>query len=201
MTEPLRPVLVIEDESSQRIMYERALRTFGLEPVCVASGDAALATLAESSFGVAILDLNLGAEDGLDVFERLREHHPDVSVVIATGHGSLSAIQRAIRLDVVDFLQKPIGLDDLEAAVDRAWSRHELVRSPVAEIEPPENAPSIESLIARADRLELDSIEHAAILEALRRSGDNRKVAAEMLGVSERMLYYRLSQYRKRIRR
>ncbi len=195
-----RRVLVVEDESSQRLMYSRALRSAGYDAECVATGTAAMAALARAKAGVVILDLNLGQEHGLDVFEAIREHHPAVSVVIVTGHGSLEAVQRAIRLDVVDFMSKPVALAELEVAVARAWERHELVETPVAELEPARGIASVADLVAKAGDLNLEDIEQAAIREALRRANDNRKEAADLLGISERTLYYRLSQYRVRRR-
>ncbi len=123
-----------------------------------------------------------------------------MSVVIVTGHGSFEAVRRAIRLDVVDFLTKPVALAELEASVARAWERHVLVETPVADLEPPVNAQTVGNLVAQSADLNLESIEQAAIREALRRAGDNRKDAAELLGISERTLYYRLSQYRVRRR-
>ncbi|MFM7260578.1 MAG: response regulator [bacterium] len=222
MNPATRRVVVVEDESAQRLMYKRALASFGYEVECVESGAAACAALDRGPVGVVLLDLNLGGEHGLDVFESLRESHPSVSVVIATGHGSVEAMQRAIRLDVVDFLTKPIGLSELESALARAWARHELVETPVEDLEDPEGSqgpkvpqgpdqpkhpaviagsrPSTEDLVARAGDLNLEAIEQAAIREALRRTNNNRKEAADLLGLSERTLYYRLSQYRVRRR-
>jgi DNA-binding NtrC family response regulator len=199
-TPPPRRVLVVEDESSQRLMYSRALRSFGYEAECVANGADALNALARSTIGVVVLDLHLGRENGLDVFERIRDRFPATSVVIVTGHGSFDSVRRAIRLDVVDFLTKPIPLEELDQAMRRAWERHELVEMPIAELEPSSPAPGVDELVARASDLNLESIEQAAIREALRRAGDNRKEAADLLGISERTLYYRLSQYRVRRR-
>lgn len=199
-TGSVRRVLVVEDESSQRIMYARALRSFGYEPTCVTTGVEALGALARDKTGVALLDLNLGPESGLDVFETMRDRHPAVSVVIVTGHGSFEAVRRAIRLDVVDFLTKPVPLAELESAVALAWERHAIVETPIAELEAATDASSVGELVARAGDLNLESMEQAAIREALRRAGDNRKEAADLLGISERTLYYRLSQYRVRRR-
>lgn len=195
-----RRVLVVEDESSQRLMYGRALRSFGFEAECVANGTDALSALTRSTIGVVVLDLHLGQEDGLDIFERIRDRFPATSVVIVTGHGSFESVRRAIRLDVVDFLTKPVPLEELERAMRRAWDRHELVETPIADLEPSIAAPGVGELVARAGDLNLEAIEQAAIREALRRAGDNRKEAADMLGISERTLYYRLSQYRVRRR-
>lgn len=196
-------VLVVEDEAAQRLMYRKALSSFGYSVECAETGRSALASLSRSRVGAVVLDLHLGNERGLDVFESIRERHPAVSVVIATGHGSIEAMKRAIRLDVVDFLTKPVSLAELESAMARAWARHELVETPVEELEDPApdaaGAPAeIADFVARTRDLNLESIEQAAIREALRRCDNSRKLAAEMLGLSERTLYYRLSQYRLR---
>lgn len=197
-----RRVLVVEDESSQRVMYSRALRLMDFESVCVDTGEAAHRELLERQYAVVILDLQLYGELSLDLFEEIRERHPAVSVIIATGHGSFELARRSIQRDVVDFLCKPVPLGDLERALDRAWRRHVLVQTPVAELMPPAdsgagatNAEAQAPLGERSD-LSLAAMERDLIMEALRRSNDNRKMAADLLGISERKLYYRLTEYR-----
>lgn len=198
-----RRVLVVEDESAQQLMYERALRAMGFEAICVGSPEAAHLALSRSAFAIAILDLQLHGELSLELFEQVRERFPAVSVVIATGHGSYELARRSIQKDVVDFLAKPIPLKELESALDRAWSRHVLVQTPVARLRPPlePNAPEHDfeehaAALATREDLRLEVMERDLIMEALRRSNDNRKLAADMLGISERKLYYRLTHYR-----
>ncbi|MBL9149024.1 MAG: response regulator [Phycisphaerae bacterium] len=207
---PPRRVLVVEDESSQQLMYSRAIAQLGFEVVCVDHADAARAALAREAFAIVLLDLKLHGELSLDLFEEIRERHPAVSVVIATGHGTYELARRSIQKDVVDFLAKPIPLHDLAAAIDKAWSRHVLVQTPVARLLPPTPsgttgdprsdafADERDAAIAAREDLRLENVERELIMEALRRSNDNRKVAADLLGISERTLYYRLTQYRAR---
>jgi DNA-binding NtrC family response regulator len=203
MTTAPRRVLVVEDDSAQRMMYQRALKQMDFDPVCVESPEGAHLALKQGKFAIVILDLQLNGELSLDLFEEIRDRYPAVSVVIATGHGNFDFARRSIHMDVVDFLSKPIPLVDLEKALDRAWSRHVLVQTPVARLLPPAGAAastadeSAAFLTARQN-LSIDTMERALIIEALRRSDDNRKVAADMLGISERKLYYRLTQYRAR---
>jgi DNA-binding NtrC family response regulator len=209
MTIAPRRVLVVEDDSAQQLMYQRALRGMDFEAVCVDMPDAAHAALRATPFAIVVLDLQLRGELSLDLFEEIRERHPQVSVVIATGHGSFEFARRSIHMDVVDFLTKPIPLSELETALDRAWSRHVLVQTPVARLLPPrspnpaadsdEQARQVAAFLHTRQDLRIDVIERELIMEALRRSYDNRKLAAEMLGISERKLYYRLAQQRPRM--
>lgn len=190
MTNSSRKVLVVEDESAQRLMYNRALEQMGYKPTCVATSEDAWKELESSAhFGVALLDLNLVGESGLDIFEHIREHYPQISVVICTGYGSFEIAKQAIRMDVVDFLSKPVGLADLKAGLDRAWDRYVLVQTPADHLVAPKSG------VHERDDLNIESMEHDLIIEALRRSKDNRKAAAKALGISERTLYYRLTQY------
>lgn len=203
MTTPSRRVLVIEDESGQRAMYERALRSMDFNPVCVAGPREARRRLAEEAFPVVILDLYLAGESGMDLFEELREKFPAMSVIVATGYGNLDLARRSIRLDAVDFLSKPVPLGELERALDRAWARHRLVSSPTIHEEASvatemfdDNDDSGDA--ATREDLRIEAVEHELIMEALRRCGENRRDAAKLLGISERKLYYRLTQYRAR---
>ncbi|MEQ9097096.1 MAG: response regulator [Phycisphaerales bacterium] len=191
---PSRRILVVEDESAQRLMYEKALTRMGFGVTLAASISQARQALTEHSFAVVLLDLNLGGESGMDYFEELREAHPATSVVIATGYGTLDAASRAIRMDVVDFLSKPVALDDLEKAVERAWSRCKKVQAPVSSIQPSALDDDAKAIASRRS-LNIEQAERDLIFEALRRCQDNRKAAASMLGISERTLYYRLSLY------
>src|SRR5690606_1904385 len=81
------------------------------------------------------LGSQLYGESGLDLFEEFREHHPAISVIIATGYGTLDIATQAIRMDAVDFLSKPVSLADLESAMERAWSRYQLVHAPISRLE------------------------------------------------------------------
>jgi DNA-binding NtrC family response regulator len=191
---PSRRILVIEDESAQRLMYEKALTRLGFGVTLAASVAQARQALTIESFAVVLLDLNLAGESGMDYFEELREAHPATSVVIATGNGTLDAASRAIRMDAVDFLSKPVALDELERGVERGWTRCKRVHAPVSTMEP-ETTDDDARAIAGRRSLNIEQAEKQLILEALRRCDDNRKAAARMLGISERTLYYRLSQF------
>lgn len=175
-------------------MYDKALTRMGFGVTLAATIAQARQALAEQAFAVVLLDLNLGGESGMDYFEELREAHPSTSVVIATGYGTLDAASRAIRMDAVDFLSKPVALDELERGVERAWSRCLHVHAPVSTIQPDHMDDDARAIASRRS-LNIEQAERDLIFEALRRCDDNRMAAARMLGISERTLYYRLSQF------
>jgi YesN/AraC family two-component response regulator len=80
------------------------------------SGEAALAFLRTAPTELIILDIRLGAEDGLDLVPRLRELTP-ARILVLTGYGTRENLHRAIRVKPDDFLDKPVRLEVLRSRV------------------------------------------------------------------------------------
>ena len=73
----------------------------------VPSGQLGLARLKEEKFDAVLLDLNLGAENGLDVLTEIQKTYPDMPVVMFTAAGSVKTAVEAMRRGAADFLEKP----------------------------------------------------------------------------------------------
>lgn len=191
-----RHVLVVEDESVQRIMLARSLPDMGYTCDTAASGEEALRRLADKPYTIAMLDLNLPGIHGMELFNQVRERWPQTSVIILTGYGDLDCAKQAIRLDVVDFLTKPCPLGEIEQALDHAYQRYLVVNhAEPSQLLPKPAEPTPIDPPKDRDDLNLQLIERDAIIEALKRTEGNRTAAAKALGISVRTLYYRLSQY------
>ncbi len=180
-------VLVVEDEPRMRDLLVESVPEMGFPATAVRSAEEALRTMQKKPHDILILDLQLPLMGGMELLEQIRTRWPDSQVIILTGFGDLVSAQRAIHLDVVEFLTKPCHLRDLELALDRARRRSalaSLTATPVAQPEQPESA------------LTLAELERREILAALQRHGGNRTAAAAELGISRRTLHYRLAEYR-----
>lgn len=190
-----RRVLIVEDEANQRQMLTRAIREAEFEPHAVASAEAALALLEDDDrFCIAILDLRLTGIDGLELARRIHDRWPAMRCIILTGYATLDAARQAIKLDVVDFLIKPVTLGELESALARAWLKH-CDRAPRPRPNPPSAAPPAPSPVASGGAVRIADAERKLIEAALARSNNNRVAAAAELGISLRTLYYRLARY------
>ncbi len=192
-----RQVLVIEDEVRLREMLVDSIREMGLESSGVASAEAALRLLDKTQPDIALLDLNLPAMSGMDLAEIIHDRWPEIQIIVLTGFGDLDAAKRAIRLDVVDFLTKPCGMDQLEIALNRARARR-MERHPVSPLTFPQEEPTPDEDLTPEPLTEgstLEDVERNHILSALRRNNGNREATAAELGISVRKLYYRLQQY------
>src|SRR6476661_4903444 len=118
-----REVLVVEDELRIRTMLSQALKEMGFNATLTASAEAATRALAQHSFDILILDLNLPGVNGMEFLQSVRKAHHDIQVIILTGFGDLESARLAIHLDVVEFLSKPCALGSLEMALGRATKR------------------------------------------------------------------------------
>ena len=197
-----RRVLIVEDETHLREMLHTSLTEMGLRPTAVGSGEAALRLVNQHFFALALIDLNLPGIGGLELCETLHQQRPHMQTIILTGFGDLESARQAIRLEVVDFLTKPCGMDDLEHALNRArlrwldrWSGEATTVTPEPSLLAPAKwpAPATDPRSMRS----MEEMERELILASLARHNGNRQAAASDLGISVRKLYYRLQQYQR----
>jgi DNA-binding response OmpR family regulator len=128
MAELIR-ALVVDDEERIRYVLEETLRRAGHIVVTASSGEEALDLLRDTSFNVAVVDLNLGGHvDGLRILEALRWRWPGTAVVILTAHGSLESALAAIREGVDAYLLKPSKPAEVRQAVREALERRKNLR-------------------------------------------------------------------------
>jgi DNA-binding NtrC family response regulator len=219
-----RRVIVVEDERRLREMLLASIDESGFSASGASSAEAAVRLLSQEQFAIALVDLNLPGMGGMDFCDILHQRWPNVQIIILTGFGDLAAARRAIRLDVVDFLTKPCGMDELEVALDRArqrWVERWLAGLTAANDAPPthgsprtaEPQPPVGGAAHRhadqqpggaihadeptAPAVSMEEMERELIFAALVRHHGNREAAAAEIGISVRKLYYRLQQYQR----
>ena len=185
-------VLIVEDEGRLRELLSRAIVGMGFGVSVARSGEEAIRLMDQDPHPILLLDLNLPAMSGMDVFQAVRQRWPATQVIVLTGFGDLQAAKDAIRLDVVDFLTKPCPLGELEVSLDRARRRYEEAQAPDSPPVPPEVI-----LNETGSPPTLSDLERQHILATLTRNKGNRSATATELGISLRTLYYRLSEYEK----
>ena len=183
-------VLIVDDEGRLRDVLSRAIASWGFQVASARSAEEGLRLMQASKFDISIVDLNLPGISGIELFEKLRAIHPEHQVIVLTGFGNLEAARAAIRLDVVDFLEKPCPLGELEKSLHRATQR--LVRPMPQPLEA-----AAEETQAPESAQKLEDVEREHIISALRRNDGNRTATAIELGISRRTLQYKLSEYQR----
>jgi DNA-binding NtrC family response regulator len=184
-------VLLVDDEPRLRQLLGQSIEQLGFRCQALGSAERAWRQIQDTPPAIAILDLNLPEMDGMTLLEQLHAQYPELPVIILTAFGDLPKAQRAIHLDVVDFLTKPYQLRDLELALDRAFKRTRR-RNPAVASDPaePRDADEHESPTP------LEDLQRQHVLDTLAHYQGDRQRTAAALDISLRTLYYRLAEYR-----
>src|SRR4029453_17611704 len=113
-------VLVVDDDRELCAWLDAGLGAHGFVTETHTEPSAALDWLRNADVDVVITDLNMRGMHGLELCTRVVESRPDVPVLVITAFGSLETAIGAIRAGAYDFLTKPVELEALVVAVERA---------------------------------------------------------------------------------
>jgi DNA-binding NtrC family response regulator len=113
-------ILIVDDDLGQRSLLDSFLRSQGFETVTVDSGARALETLRTGKFNLMISDVRMPGLTGLETLRLARKEHATLPVLLVTAFTDVRDAVAAMRDGAVDYLAKPIDLDELLASVRRA---------------------------------------------------------------------------------
>ncbi|MCA9120584.1 MAG: sigma-54-dependent Fis family transcriptional regulator [Planctomycetales bacterium] len=119
-------ILIVDDERSMCELLETDLRLRNFESQSFTSANDALAAVNEGNFDAVLTDLKMPGTTGLQLCEKIVANRPDIPVIVMTGFGSLETAVSAIRVGAFDFVTKPIEMDLLAIALERAVKQSRL---------------------------------------------------------------------------
>jgi two-component system nitrogen regulation response regulator NtrX len=125
-----KDILIVDDEAAIREVVGAILEDEGYRPRQAQNSDEALREVARREPGLVLLDIWLEGSglDGVEILDRLRAEHPDVPVIMFSGHGTIETAVAAIKKGAYDFIEKPFKSDRLLLAVARALETSRLRR-------------------------------------------------------------------------
>ena len=126
MTASAAHLLVVDDERPLREGLARYLRGRGFLVDEAADGMAALSALERQRFAAVICDILMPGINGLEVVKRATAADGDLAIVMLTAVNDASSARTALQSGALEYLLKPMELDDLGRAVDRALHRRDL---------------------------------------------------------------------------
>lgn len=116
-------ILLVDDEERFRVTLGKMLAAQGLKVHSLASGAAALKEINRQAYDVVLLDIRMPEMDGIETLAAIKKDHPDVEVIILTGHASMEAALEIIKLGGYDYLLKPCPLEELLLKIDAAYEK------------------------------------------------------------------------------
>ncbi len=107
-------ILIVDDEAPIRDVMAASLRDEGYQVQVAHNGESGLAQLHDFQPQIVFLDIWMpGALDGIEVLNRAKQSHPQVEVVMISGHGTIETAVKATKLGAWDFIEKPLSMDKI----------------------------------------------------------------------------------------
>lgn len=119
---PKRKVLIVDDAGPVVVLCVNVLQALGYAVKGANRGEAALDILRKERFDLMVLDYKMPGMTGFEVFAQARALHPDLAVVLVTGHGTPDIVDEANRLGFASILLKPFTSDELRSTVERVFA-------------------------------------------------------------------------------
>jgi two-component system nitrogen regulation response regulator NtrX len=123
-------ILIVDDENDIRQLVSGILQDEGYTTRTASDSDGALGAIAARRPNLVFLDIWLQGSrlDGLQLLDAVKQQHPDVPVVMISGHGNIETAVSAIKRGAYDFIEKPFKADRLVLVADRALENSRLKR-------------------------------------------------------------------------
>ena len=126
-------ILIVDDDPGQRSLLDTFLRSQGFETIVADCGERALEILRDGKIGMMISDVRMPGLSGLETLRRARQEHATVPVLMVTAYADIRDAVGAMRDGAVNYLAKPIDLDELLASVQLATGMSQV--KPVQSVE------------------------------------------------------------------
>ena len=122
-----RRILILDDEPKVAFFLQESLEALGrnFEVISVSSSDEALRELERAKFDLLVTDQRMPGINGLELVQRVQEHHPDTRFILITAYGSDDTLAEARRLGAYRYFTKPFHIDDFVQTVVDALDRND----------------------------------------------------------------------------
>lgn len=161
-----RHIFFVDDEESIRDVVRGTLERLDVEVSCFSSAHDCLKQLRRQKCDLLITDVRMPDMDGLALAEETKRIAPWIEVLVVSGYGDIPMAVRALKIGAINFLEKPLGMENLLSAVESV-----LEQSPVAD-------PLVGKELTKAERRILYHI----------LSGNSNKQTANILHRSEKTI-------------
>lgn len=167
--------LIIDDDSIFADAMARALARKGYQAWVANNRQQAVKIQVDETPERIILDLKIGDDSGLQILPLLKAQNPGVEIVLLTGYSSIPTAVEAIKLGALQYLCKPVDIEEVLAAFETEQEQK-------PEVEVPSEPPSV-------DRLEWEHIQ-----SVLMQNDGNISATARALGMHRRTLQRKLQK-------
>ena len=113
-------VLIVDDEKNIVTSLQEILNDEGYDITTAEDGLEALEKIQAEPPDLVLLDIWIPGMDGIEVLRAIKTYHPEIEVLVMSGHGTIDTAVKATKLGAYDFIEKPFSLDQLVRSVEHA---------------------------------------------------------------------------------
>jgi len=124
VTAAKRKILIVDDAGPVVVLCVNVLQALGYAVKGANRGETALELMRKEPFDLMVLDYKMPGMTGFEVFQEARVLHPNMAVVLVTGHGTPEIINEANRMGFNAILLKPFTSDELRGTVEKVLTDH-----------------------------------------------------------------------------
>ncbi len=117
---PFPNILLVDDEETTRRRLARVLTKEGWQVHQASDGEQALNIFKKTKIDIVLTDIKMPKKDGLQALHEMRANAEDFEAIILTGYGDESSAIQAMKDGAINFLKKPIDLEQMIVAVEKA---------------------------------------------------------------------------------
>lgn len=116
---PIRRVLIVDDEISVRMILMKALTKAGFYCREAETGEAAMIRVQAEPFDLVISDISMPGMDGIELLKKIKSIHPEMDFIIMTGHASDYSYVDIMNAGAADYMTKPFSMNSALARINR----------------------------------------------------------------------------------
>ncbi|MBI4950312.1 MAG: sigma-54-dependent Fis family transcriptional regulator [Deltaproteobacteria bacterium] len=128
----MKTVLIVDDEQDIREALKGVFRDEGFEVKTAGSAEEALKRLDSAPPDLVLLDIWLPGMDGIAALKEIKARHPNLPVIMISGHANIETAVKTTKLGAYDFIEKPLSLDKVILTAEHALERNRLVEENTA---------------------------------------------------------------------
>jgi DNA-binding NtrC family response regulator len=127
-------ILIVDDDRAICEYVQTLLERDGYQVTTQSDPTKVSEEFKKNDFHLVILDLMMPKRDGIEVLREIRKHDKDIAVVIFTGYPNLDTAVASMKLDAVDYIQKPFNVEQFRKVIERVMRKKGLSITPEEEL-------------------------------------------------------------------
>ncbi|MCM2263680.1 MAG: response regulator [Desulfuromonadales bacterium] len=129
MGKQAKRILVVDDEENTRLGLSKLLSQEGFVVDLAANGTEALDLLRRQRFNLVISDINMPDMNGIAFLREISRRFPSTNVIMITAYGGVESYLEAMNLGALEYLHKPVRLDELRSVMKKVFNSSSAVLS------------------------------------------------------------------------